>query len=844
MQGVARTLGAIVAGAAVLVASTAAEAAIDDKDQRKCIETIAKEGAKYVKARMAERSKCADKSNKQAGSCDTVKRDEKIAKADSKLRNALDKKCGDQSKLPLPDLSLQVLGFPGKCADPTGPPFTNDELEGCIVETHRDLADALLTAEHGANIVDPIPLLPATPADLGKCQKEIFKNGQKFLQTILKEVSKCRNALNSGKESGFDPVDCRDNPILTKPKEKIDKAETKLRDKITGKCSNDQIAALDICGGVATAAAAADCIVQTHLDAGDNPDQAAPADFIDIEYAQRALCGDNIANDPLAAVGKVGNFALGEFPEECDGNDDGDCPGQCGAPGSAFPCLCLDVPRLRVVEHEGGDLDNGWTGVSHDQASIVEGSGYTLDLYDCDGPGGPDTVCTVGPSCNLAPNGPCVSNANCPGVGNFCRKRPTTTGPHCNENVQQPCENQSQCPGASNFCRKTPASTPIGAAAGGVAVCNQNIWSEDIVGTHDVATGAGALRLRRDALTYFGGGVADQPCPVCGGFCNAPATTSSVGQRKRCTTDADCFGVPTVGQPGTCVTAQICSWGPNADQPCRPDPPFGGESVFFGTTSIDCLPGGGDISGGGLDIVTDKAVTGTASLLPSFTCTAPGFGSNACVAGSNTGATCGADSDCTGGGAGSCRGQCFCPTGPPTTPQAPNACNAACVGGANDALGCTAPSDCPGGFCHSGDCRLASTLVCVGGSSNTDPCTADSDCPGGTCGDFTSTQEGYCPAGPINGLCSLSEFRGCASEAECKPPMCTFCDPSETCVFRPKQCFVNSGITRVGTPGPVDRVTAAIFCIPGTGNPSIDVTGGFTGPGTSVQPMTLSVTGF
>jgi hypothetical protein len=852
----AKILSAAMVGAlAIVVTVRSADAVIDNKDQRKCLETVAKAGGKFLKAYTKEISKCADKDLKETGSCDTVGRDGKLSKAQSKLRATLDKKCGSQS--PLSDLSLLVIGFPGKCPDLTGPPFTNDDLEDCIYDTHRTLADELLSAEFGSNVVDPITQLPPTPPDLGKCQKEIFKNGQKFVLTILKEVQKCRNGLNSGKISGFAPAACADDNNTTYPKahEKIAKAESKLRDKIVSKCSDAQIAALDICdtggGGVSTKEQAADCIVDSHRAIADNPTEAAPADLIDIEYAQLALCGDNIQNDPLATTGKQGgNYAIGYYPEECDGDDAPTCPGMCGAPNSDFPCLCSDTKRLRVVEHDNGDLDNGWTGISHDQKSIVEGSGYILDLYDCDDP---DTICAAGPSCNNMPHQACAKDADCTGGGNFCRKRTTAVGAHCQQDVQHACTTNADCTGVTNFCRRTPASTPIGASAGGVAVCNLNLWSEDITGTHDVATGEGSLHLRRRALTYFGGGTLDQPCPVCGGFCNAPAagSASSVGLRKRCTADADCFGVPTIGQPGTCVTAHVCSWGPSADKACRVDPPAGGNSVFFGTTSIDCLPPvGTDISSGGLDITTNAAVTGTTFLPPSFLCDAPGFGGSPgtaddkeCILGSDTGKPCTADSQCTGGGTGSCAFRCFCPVG--GTAQKPNACNAACVGGGSDAAACAANSDCPGGFCHPADCRDAtSPPVCVGGTNNAKPCSVASDCPSGECGDFDSASEGFCTTGPIDSSCSAHTFRGCMNDADCRPPTCAYCDVDETCDAHIRQCFVNSGILRIGSATATERTTAAIFCIPGSGSASIDITGGFTGPGTSDQPMSLLTTGF
>ena len=104
------------------------------------------------------------------------------------------------------------------------------------------------------------------------------------------------------------------------------------------------------------------------------PIPAVRSDMLDYEYAARGVCGDDRLNQPS---------------EECDGAADAACPGDCGAALGFFPCLCQDKPRTRVIEHANADLDNGWSGQSHD-SGIVEGGGYVTDLWDCDGPGGPD----------------------------------------------------------------------------------------------------------------------------------------------------------------------------------------------------------------------------------------------------------------------------------------------------------------------------------------------------------------------------------------------------------------------------------------------------------------------
>jgi len=816
---------------------------IGNKDQRKCLETIAKSGAKYVTGRLKELSKCADANMKETGKCDTAKRDAKLDKAETKLKDGIDKKCGDASKFPSPDLTLQLIGFPGKCQDTTGPPFTNDDLETCIFETHRDIADNLFDAQYGSNgLVAALSFEDqgndaTTAKDLGKCQKEISKNAQKFVKTVLKEVQKCRNGLQAGKTTGFLPENCANNAIEPKPKEKIDKTETKMREKIASKCTDASIALMDVCGGLLTEPLVTDCIVDAHRDACDNPDQSDPADLVDIEYRATGSCGDNITNDnaKLNAIGAPYVIALAS--EECDGTDDTACPGQCGGPSSDFPCLCLDIPRMRVVEDGSINGDNGWNGVAHDSA-IVGGAGHIVDLYDCDGPLGPDKICTIGPSCANAPNGPCVNDADCAGGGNFCRKTGVATGPRCNEDLFTPCSDNGDCTSTlTDFCRKTPASTPIPTSAGGVSTCTFNLLEEDIVGTVNVETGSSEVHLRQIAVTQTFGAVQAQPCPRCGGWC--ASENVEAGSRTPCDDDSDCTASV------TCILENICSFGPNANLGCRPEIPFGGTHPIFGTTSIDCPP---PLAGASeLDITTDPRTTGTALLPPSFTCSAFGFTGNACILGADTGKTCVVDTDCSGGGAGSCTGQCFCAAigGVPTQP---NACLSACRGGTNDYMDCAADTDCPGGgFCQPASCRHA-LGVCVAGSNNAGACAADSDCPDGTCGDMDTLQEGFCPQGPFDGICDVTSIKQCFSDLDCRPSSvggsCEFCQETELCVTRPRQCFVNEGIVRQGAAGNPTRTRAAAFCIPAASITAVNTGGGFPGPGTTVGEEDIFFTGF
>jgi len=832
-----------------------------NKDEVKCRETIAKTGGKFIKATFKERAKCADKNLKETGACDFTKRGEKLDKAETKLRDGLQKKCGDPFILDA-TLNLPKLGFPGKCSDPDASAgFSIDDLKDCMFDSHQALVLQLFDLQYGANGDDAVLDLETQTGDaglakdLGKCQKEIGKNGLKLVTTIQKEISKCRNGIQKGKFPDLQQIDCGFSTAFPKPGEKIQKTRTKAIAKITDKCAGLLgSAAMDVCdtgsGPVTDAATAATCIADTHENSTDDQDNSAlatpfPADFIDIEYALAAVCGDNILNEPAlpgAIVG--GNFYLGLPAEECDGIDDDACPGECGGPFSNFPCLCQDIPRERVDEQDNSDLDNGWSGTSHD-STVVLGSGYWSELRDCDGPGGSDPECTVGPSCALAPNGPCFSDANCFGGGNFCRKSTLAVGPHCNEDVQVFCDDAGDCPGAQDFCRKTPHGIPLPLSSGGISVCIVNIFSEDVTGTTNLDDGSFEIRLRQRSLTHLGGGGPgrNHPCPSCGGWCSS----SILAERTLCSADSDCPAAV------TCVTSPICSSGTNIDKPCRALPPYGNATADFGSPSIDCPPSvGAHISiPNGLDILFNPSTSGTTSNPPDTNCLTFGFNTKKCILGADTGNDCVVDTDCAGAAAGSCAHQCPCPATGGLAAQ-PNLCNSACRGGANDYMSCGADTDCPGGFCQGASCRAVSGL-CRDGANTGSACGADSDCPGGTCGDNDSSDEGFCPTGPLEGKCSTSFFIPCVTDGDCKftPGLgggldCPEClqNDSETCVFTNPDCYPNEGAVRTGSAGVPLRVGVAQYCIPASGSGAVDSVAGLPGPGALSQPAITTPTGF
>jgi hypothetical protein len=768
-----------------------------------CQEGLAKAGLKFVGKKLKDIQKCREKNMKAPGSCDTNALNTSISDLVTKLAGDINKKCAP----PFPAAGLSNsppsgIGFPGKCTQGAPGNFTSTDLVNCITESHENAIDGGNAVTAGADSLIDIEWGTTTANSNSanqKCQQAIDKNGGKVFSAVLKAVQKCRNAINKGTLTGVTPANCA--TADSKTNATITKAQSKASAGITGKCLDGDITALDVCNpNATTAAGAAACIVSTHTLAADNSAVTA-SDMIDFEYATPAVCGDGAKN---------------QLTEECDGSDDSACPGQCGAANGDFPCLCLNIPRERVIEHQNSDLDNGWDGSAHD-AGTVEGGGYVVNLYDCDSSGNcGDHTCNVGASCTGAPHDACTTNAQC----NFlaegtCRTDRTDVGPHCFLNVQTVCTTNADCTGAGNFCVKTFHGPPLPLSAGGISVCVLNIFSENVVGTKDTATGQASVRVRQRSQTHLTSEVGSNgPCPVCGGFCNGVT-----GDRHPCSVDADCSDVAS----HTCNHSAVCNFGPNADKACRANPPYGGGTTLFGNPSVDCPPPPPDnLTGVGLDILFNPSTTQTVQFLPTVQCDDAAFTGKTCAGGTNAGATCVVNSQCPGS-IGGCSFQCYCPNGG-AIHQKPNSCDAACVGGANDSTPCSVNSECPSGFCHLGDCR-----------------------PDPTAPALLQPNEGACTA-TVEGHCSVSAFRSCNADADCQFPACPACHPSETCHITGKNCFINSdslpgGIVRTGVPDTVNPVSASTFCIAQTNNGSVDATSGLPGPGALIQPTTVDDTG-
>ncbi len=822
MQHVART--AVLVGSILVALGQPPATAIINPAQARCQEAILKAHRLFVSGLLRLEQRCRDANLRfGAATCPVPPAPGPVAVALDRARERLAEQLRDRlaKHCDVGPSGLASLGFPGRCLDvDPADGFTLADLTACLQssteralhgtcaggtnldETCDTVADcpdagtgtacrALLSAAYDPTVVGPLPR-PALA-----CQTALAHGSRKFLDALLKAVAQChRNIFTCRfvpdhtpqcRLDGIPPWQCVWHSSVVAA---IDRARERAIATIERKCRDaPSVASLKPCEpDQTTAAAAATCIVDMH--------GSVAVDLLAIDLPEPAFCGNGRHDQPT---------------EECDGPADAACPGQCGGPDGVFPCLCQDGSQQRRIRVVAGsaDLDLGWSGAGHD-SGIVSGDGYLTDLWDCDGPSGPDTLCTVGPSCNLPPHEPCSPSAAatgaaagadtlCPGPGNYCRVTAAgATGPHCERTVTQRCRHAGDCPTPGDRC-VTTSGAPVPLASGGVSVCIVNSFTEDVTGTVDLATGEGAVRQRLRSATFIGGSLA-QPCPVCGGFCSGSASTYGPGLRTPCQSNADC------GTGAFCVTENICSWGPDIDQPCRPNPPHGGATAFFGNPSRDCRMAGSPV--GTLDLLLDPSTTGTTTLTANQPCNTPGFTEKTCAGGPNQHAICTVDSECPGG---ACNHQCFCAGGW----QRPNACGAACVGGPDDASPCADDADCGApGFCHRGDCR---------------PNPSDTD----------SVQEGLCSVGPSDGRCSVHSFIPCSDDTTCRAPQCPFCEPGETCVSVQRQCFVNPTIVRAGAPGIPDRTAAAVFCFAGTDSTAVNSIFGVPGPGAITQVETV-----
>ncbi len=729
------------------------------------------------------------------------------------------------------------IGFPG--------PYCETAI-GHAVRSSSDIAECVesLTMSAGEALADAT-LGDGPPPSLSQaafvCQRVIARRTRRLAITIQRATTACRNDILRGIHIA-NPADCPsiDPRIGIRTAE----AEARLLAGIEESCTGPTLAQLDLCGAgpgaITSPEVAGECLIAAAHEIANASDPPvlrafASASLVEAAYPPSPRCGDGDVNriaDSFAPLGEV-----------CDGDDDDVCPGACIPPGDAFECTCGDRPSLRfIAESATTDIDQGWTG-DGDDATVPDGSGFVLDLSDCQCTAMDGATCvgsTSDPICNVAGadtprcswDAPTAPRCDARGNGNFvdedrdcwiCDAMSGNAGAACEDEgdctalcynaddvATVPCPDgqddctagevcRGRCDGDARCVTRTLAPpTPV--ATGGSSICIVQKFREDSIGTVNVVTGEHAIDQRTRVSIYLGVTLGT-PCPVCGGFCEegpfdgeACLGSCSVSAGP-CRFDSDCPATESCGTTsadcpdGSCNLSLICHGGPNDGALCRIE----GETALHGAVSNDCPPPVGlNMTGNGL-IADYLPATSEARVLPSaLPCTAPGFELYDCPCPDDGGRKTQPNACAPACDAGAQLGT-GCATG-----QGAAGRFTVCAGGFNLGRACDEDTDCPGSSCSVNPTQcIGDPELALAACATNDDCgigTCEDACPSGRCvplclPSIDDSEEGVCSGGPSVYHCSgaLDAFRSCGAEhanagctAICETSL-TACDERSDC---------------------------------------------------------------
>ena len=778
-------LGIMAVGSALLLGSPAFAS------PTACQREIAKSFAKFTQARIKLLTRCHDAvlSGKSVASCPDPKTAAALAQAESKLRSAIQNKCGGPDHVcgAGTDETLASIGWDtGACRN-----FENGACTNPIADC-GDVADCLVCVGDAA--VDQAAdlyyghLQSSGDSDVVRCQREIGKSAVKAFRAETKAMQKCADARLAGTASGS----CPDG----KASAAVSYARAKAIGKICRACGGSDGA----CGGSGdiapgTIGFAARCPSVTvpggNACGGPITDLQSLVSCVGCLTAFKAECTDALAAPMLATYPAACNADPDATPtpgsgvptptatphlcgngtidagEECDGANAAACPGQCTA-SCRCPAPCVlpaQVPEIMNLEFLPGlDSDNGWTGIANDVpygndqpfgAGRLANCDWNLDSPTC---GQCDVV-------GSAQYRGAVKNCLCTNLADRDASSRTACDP----------ENPSCGGGESCQCYQG-AVLPV--SSGGAPGCIVNRFTQPLTGTVNVAlsgphAGESDLAIRVESAVHNGLGLA-KPCP-------------------------QCLGDPVVGDG---VKGGTCDVGPRAGQPCD----VAGTHDLFGTVTFDCPPfAAANI--GNLDIRAPHESTGVVTLVRGTRCTAQAGADCAC----NTCATAAAEP---------CNGNADCPPG--------IACGGRrCIGGTKNGTPCANASECDGGGLCNRPGEPSQQNACTDGVCSPNP------------SDPNGPDEGVCEAGPIDRLCSVEKFRSCSVDGDCNPPPagnCSDCAGGQVCEASLRQCFLDP-ISRTGTPGVQTAIVGGAYCMTPVASASINKVSGWPGPGTVRIPL-------
>lgn len=825
--------------AAGLVLATGTNASAFFAQENSCLSKLGKAIAKVNKIAYKAHAKCLDKEIAGKGSlpCPSVADAVKIQKAIDKAISAGEKSCAstcsvsgvpcvtDRTCPPnLGSVELCTGGVKGIRFDIDNIGFPGPFCESAVflnrpIDTGADLGECagLLASATSTNAINAVygnitsaSLISTTAA---KCLATASKAVAKLVSTAAKGILKCRDAVNKG-GAGIALTACATDDA--KLAAKIAKAETKLSVLMGKKCIDDDIAELELCNGTATTIAeAVACLTAGAREVAESGLQSAersfsPVSLVEAAYPPTPSCGDGVANQVQNAFQLLG--------EECDGDDDSACPGECGAAGDIFQCTCLNIPRARsFADASTSDLDNGWTGKNHN-SNIMHGAGFFTERQNCDcdafdttitcSGGARTTVCTTNADCELIDEGTCtLRSTTCTGSSSdqIC-DTPGDTLPVCafNPSATVSCDqfgnfNGENTDGDCTYCDafNTNPFTSCTDPSDCQAQCYDALGTPVGLCAQQSDCGAGercqGTCLASECLILPNGA----PIPLsAGGTAVCVITTfvaDSVGTQDIVTGDAAVFidqnskvHLGLTNQVPCPVCGGFCSSGDRVGDICEGTCSTSGDDCRFdtdcpsgetctdvsaacpnGVCNLSLICGGGGLGGlnNGLGCRIEAAsdVFGTVSSDCPPDNNISGKGLAIKFFPSTTGETAHANIEpCEALGAENY--QCPCVGGGvPGRPVAPNDCTAVCNAGPEFGTPCGFGTDNKNGF----------STVCVGGSNPGTNCQTDAHCNGGTC----SGNPTHC----VGEIDPEFAFDICTTNADCNIGTCENACPSGRC---------------------------------------------------------------
>lgn len=743
------------------------------------------------------------------GPCPDATATEAIVKAAAKSAKSVAKKCQSQCSLsgvscigsPFCPPNGQVLeqctagekskffestdmGFPG--------PYCEAILGGSLIDpegmaTCANGIASLISAELIENLYGDLIAPPSLAA--AECLATLVKVTPAIASKSASTVAKCRTTQLTVDGSLLLPDDCAVSDAKTA--EKIAAGVQKLEDAIAADCSDATLAELSLCGngiaGTTNVDSAQGCLGDVLDEIAISVEDAEDRDYAVISIingaypsTSSARCGDNLANQRASQFLPNG--------EECDGTDDSECPGACLAAGDVFECTCSTTRRSRgFADGFTADLDNGWTGKSHN-SKVTDEAGFVTDVSNCDCdlfdetdtatcvPGhSVDPVCDVFSEVQPRCGRRIGDGTSCDQVGNqngahldldcrSCDSFAVNAGDYCTGSARY-------CIGGANTgtrCNQDPDCT--GGSCSGSGTCyNGPFVGNGCSGPQNCGICIGGTNA---------GGTCSLPANCPGGTCetHSCATSSCVGgtnQSESCMSNADCGGTMANGDPARCASTSDCT-----SQCFYQD----AEGDFIATTpcakQADCADGERcrgvcdatdvcvkmrngaplPLSANGTSVCLDSQfftnISGTRNILTgahavnydlrSVTILANELNARPCPV---CGGFCAANDENFLDGE-RCQGTCSDP-------------DLQCRFGANQGLTCVTNADCEGYLCTGLPCRF------------------DEDCPAGTCSGTDSPECGgtdcrldlACGGGPNNGQpCRIEAYTAFGTTSVDCPP--------------------------------------------------------------------------